>query len=393
MDRKMWEEQFPEMPESFHLAVEQAVEKGKKQPESCSFPQQDGQDADKSTGNVTVRRRKKKWTLLILAAVLCGGLASVIAVSGRKPLTVSSVDFQEKLGLGQRTDLASVWFDDIEAVVAEEPEYVKYTPQGILEKMKPLDTEKPLLSIEKILYDGLQLAVCARPAEEMEGYTIEAWEMTVNGQRILPNEMDDHLGKQDYFIFTAQTCDLELEAPLEIRLPVRVYKGRERYETQELVFGVEDAPAAEEIPDQEFVFEEHTVKLTEMKRSLTAFTGRISIERTEEQEDTYKKQDREIVTIRMEGADGTPWESISMREDRPELSQDEAHKSGYFCYEIPRDGQKQAVLRLMSVEKDSKGEKCDSSDLDHQYGEETRIELDLMQSENMPPPGEKEALS
>ena len=82
-----------------------------------------------------------------------------------------------------------------------------------------------------------------------------------------------------------------------------------------------------------------------------------------------------------------------MREDRPELSQDEAHKSGYFCYEIPQDGQKQAVLRLMSVEKDSKGEKWDSSDLDHQYGEEMRIELDLMQSGNMSPPDEKEALS
>ena len=101
--------------------------------------------------------------------------------------------------------------------------------------MKNLKTDGPLITIDRIMYDGLQLAVCAYPTEEMEGYTIESWSMTVNGQKTGPNEMDDNMGKQDYFIFTAQLYDMEPANRMEIVLPLSVYRDNERYEKQELL--------------------------------------------------------------------------------------------------------------------------------------------------------------
>ena len=284
------------------------------------------------------------------------------------------MDFQEKLGLGERSDLEEVWFGDVEVSIAEEPRYVNELHPEILEDMKDLKTDGPLITIDRIMYDGLQLAVCAYPTEEIEGYTIESWSMIVNGQKTGPNEMDDNMGKQDYFIFTAQLYDMEPADQMEVVLPLSVYRDNERYENQELLFTVE-GKAAEQIPDQEFDLESCTVKLTEMRRSLTAFAGRIQIERTPEQQNTCEGEDREIVSMALESADGRRWQDLPLREDVTTLSADENHEEGYFYYEIPEDGQTQVNLQLMSRLKSERWEKWDSSDPANRYGEVLTVDL------------------
>ena len=208
MDKKIWENQYPKMPELFHLAVEQAVNRAVGN--ETVYTGQGTVERERSDQNIrgaASLNKRKKWRLLILAAVLCGGLISAAAVSGRKPVRTAEVDFQEKLGLGERADLEEVWFGDVEVSIAEEPRYVNELHPEILEDMKDLKTDGPLITIDRIMYDGLQLAVCAYPTEEIEGYTIETWSMIVIGQKTGPNEMDDNMGKQDYFIFTAQLYD------------------------------------------------------------------------------------------------------------------------------------------------------------------------------------------
>ncbi len=376
MDKKIWENQYPKMPELFHLAVEQAVNRAVGN--ETVYTGQGTVERERSDQNIrgaASLNKRKNWRLLILAAVLCGGLISAAAVSGRKPVRTAEVDFQEKLGLGERTDLEEVWFTDVEVSIAEEPRYVNELYPEILEDMKELKTDGPLITIDRIMYDGLQLAVCACPTEEMEGYTIESWSMIVNGQKIGPNEMDDNMGKQDYFIFfTAQLYDMEPADQMEVVLPLSVYRDNERYENQELLFTVE-GKAAEQIPDQEFDLESCTVKLTEMRRTLTAFAGRIQIERTPEQQNTCEGEDREIVSMALESADGRRWQDLPLREDVTTLSADENHEEGYFYYEIPEDGQTQVNLQLMSRLKSERWEKWDSSDPANRYGEVLTVDL------------------
>ena len=336
MDKKIWEEQYPEMPELFHLAVEQAVNRAVGN--ETVYTGQGTVERERSDQNIrgaASLNKRKKWRLLILAAVLCGGLISAAAVSGRKPAKITKVDFQEKLGLGERTDLEEVWFGDVEVSIAEEPRYVNELHPEILEDMKNLKTD---------------------------------------GQKTGPNEMDDNMGKQDYFIFTAQLYDMEPADQMEVVLPLSVYRDNERYENQELLFTVE-GKAAEQIPDQEFDLESCTVKLTEMRRTLTAFAGRIQIERTPEQQNIYEKEDREIIYMVLEGTDGIRWEELPLNENTKTLRTDEKHEDGYFYYEIPEDGQTQVNLQLMSCLKSERWEKWDSSDPANRYGEVLTVDL------------------
>ena len=336
MDKKIWEEQYPEMPELFHLAVEQAVNRAVGN--ETVYTGQGTVERERSDQNIrgaASLNKRKKWRLLILAAVLCGGLISAAAVSGRKPAKITKVDFQEKLGLGERTDLGVVWFGDVEVSIAEEPRYVNELHPEILEDMKNLKTD---------------------------------------GQKTGPNEMDDNMGKQDYFIFTAQLYDMEPADQMEVVLPLSVYRDNERYENQELLFTVE-GKAAEQIPDQEFDLESSTVKLTEMRRTLTAFAGRIQIERTPEQQNSYEKEDREIIYMVLEGTDGIRWEELPLNENTKTLRTDEKHEDGYFYYEIPEDGQTQVNLQLMSCLKSERWEKWDSSDPANRYGEVLIVDL------------------
>lgn len=373
MDKKMWEKQYPEMPEIFHLALEQAVNKNVEANEKAGIREEKYLNLDMKKS--VYKSKKKKWRLLVLAAVLCGGISAVIAVSGQKTIKLQKIDFQDKVGLGERTDTASVWQEDIIVRVSDEPEYINELPQEILGKMQKLETDLPLISIDKVMYDGLQLAVCAYPTKETEGYEIESWTMTVNGKKTGPNEMDDNMGKQDYFIFTAQLYDTDQTEHLDITLPLNVYGNNKRYENQELQFSVDTKPIIKKIPDQIFHFDNYTVKLTEMKRSLTAFFGKIYIERTSEQEAIYKEEDREITDMFLEGMDGNRWEEIPLREDRKTLAQDRKHEEGYFYYEIPEDGQTQVKLQLMSRDKEKQGEKWDFFDADNQYGDAVVIDM------------------
>ena len=86
MDKKIWENQYPKMPELFHLAVEQAVN-GAVGNETVYTGQGtvERERSDQNIRGAASFNKRKKWRLLILAAVLCGGLISAAAVSGRKP--------------------------------------------------------------------------------------------------------------------------------------------------------------------------------------------------------------------------------------------------------------------------------------------------------------------
>ena len=117
------------------------------------------------------------------------------------------------------------------------------------------------------------------------------------------------------------------------------------------------------------------MKLTEKRRSLTALAGRIQIERTQEQQSIYEKEDREIIDMVLEGTDGIRWEELPLNENTKILGTDEKHEDGYFYYEIPEDGQTQVNLQLMSCLKSEGWEKWDSFDTANRYGEALTVDL------------------
>lgn len=87
-------------------------------------------------------------------------------------------------------------------------------------------------------------------------------------------------------MFTADTHTLELECPFEVTLPLSVFiSGKnKRSENQDLTFTVDTEAAVTALPDQQFVFDDYTVNVTGLKKSVTSFWGKVSIDRTKEQQ-------------------------------------------------------------------------------------------------------------
>ncbi|WP_373213026.1 hypothetical protein [Ruminococcus sp. 5_1_39BFAA] len=370
MDKKMWEQGYPQMPEAFRLAVRSAVEENLKT------------ESGKPEKIVRTGRRKKRRYLLLLAAALMAGIVAAMGVTAAKKEQKQSPQtiFMKTLGLEERNNLDSVLQKDVTVKAEETPTYKEDMDPDLIKSFEKRESNDPILAIPMVLYDGQRLAIYAEPTEQGEKYDCEAWELRINDQLIGPIEMEDNLGKQDYYIFQTKTDDLKLTSPFEVTIPLRVYHGGKRYENQDLTFTVDIEAQLKELPDQSFVCKEYSVKVTDLKQSLTSLQGKVTVEMTREQRAAYVEGNTEISELLFRSREGTFWkrlggsfgifndgEESQLRDEsnyvisypadtETDISEDSEKAAPCieygFYYQIPEDDPQSVLLSFMGLKKD-----------------------------------------
>lgn len=359
MDKKKWEKEYPQMPEAFHLAVKEAVER-------------------KNEKHIPSYKKAKRRYTLLLAAVLMTGILAVVGVTAGQKEKDPMVNFIERMGLESRKDVAAVLQEEVKVKVEKSPAYPEGMDEELLHSLKKRDNNEPLLSVEGVMYDGMSLAVLALPTKNGRKYSCESWNFRINGEDIGPTSMENNMGKEDFYIFSACVDSLNLKAPFDVTIPLKNYRKGKRYENQDLTLTVEIDGEIQSLPEQEFVCEDYTVKVTDLKKSFTALSGKVVVEMTDEQKEAYAGGDTQIVDILLRGSDGTIWkDSLSgenwNEEGREKVSEDIYSKSFYI--RIPADDQEKVILSLMGCPKDSLEEEYDSWNLDNRFGEDMHLSM------------------
>lgn len=387
MDKKRWEQEYPKMPEAFHLAVWEAVERQGNRGEQESRMEQESRKP--------VRRSRRFLLFAAAAVLLCGGLTAIAGVAGKK------VNFREELKLENYENLEEAFQSDIPVKVEEnvrlpEQAYIDEEYREWLTSWEKRENNLPLLDIREVMFDGMRLSVYAVPTQEGKKYSLEVLDLYIDGVNKGPVDCFDNMGERDYYIFTlddvnnftadddenarmkdSQIQDAPLQTPFEVTLSVRAYASGKRYENQDLTFTVNTGAELKTLADQEFVFADYTVKVTELQRSMTSLKGKVSVEMTDEQRGAYEKGERKLCGLLFTNKEGTVWKrGLHISEEEALQSHYNAgNYQWYFHKQIPEDAGDTVMLYLMAYEKTAKGEKFDSFDMENCFGEGMELNL------------------
>lgn len=412
MDKMNWKETYPQMPESFHLALKQVVEKNcdsektdidKKNVEKevqmnvqSEFSQMDIADLlRKRTEMPPVVPKKKNWKrvyILGVAATLTVGLA-VAGVTAAQIFEKKKekFSFEKYLGFDSRKGMEELFQRDIEMTIPEEPGepidtwglYDEEEWEAYVYDWKAMQTERennePLMEIQEVFYDGMELAVHARITEEGEKYSLGTDTINIEGKRILL-EYGEQVGDGKDLIFRTHTRGIECEDDLEVVIPLGVSRNGERYENQDYVFKVTQNAEMIALPDQEFLYENYTVKVSELVKSRTAIMGKVEVFMSEEQKEMYEEDNKIMVCFsEFKSADGTEWKHINSLETAaynlvfyPEKQED------YFHKQMPEpDSQSVRMDVLLAIEKTQYEEPADMYHPENIWAKD--IEISLME--------------
>lgn len=254
------QENYPEMPETFHNALVEVI--------------------DRNMGNVSgcsKKKRIRKW-LLLPAAVLTG--TTVFAVWKPQMFT--------KLGWEAWTEEIEKFVDTEIAVTVEERKprqlYVEENAEYVPELLE-LPEESALLEIRETLFDGAKLIIYGEVTEAGKDYTLGSDRIFINGEEYGPLETGWDTEHPEEYLFEIDLVDLHLTEAFEVILPMSVYEKTERevysfgepesyeipvrYENQELRFTVEVSDAAEVVPVSNKWFEQDgmTLEVQNIERS------------------------------------------------------------------------------------------------------------------------------
>ncbi|MDO4276275.1 MAG: hypothetical protein Q4D16_21610 [Eubacteriales bacterium] len=288
MDRKKWNQEYPKMPEAFHLALEETV---KQNIEKDLYTQ----------GTERTRRKpyRKRWYLLGIAVVLL--LGSFTATAKKE------FNFAEYLSLDDSQNIPEIFQSDINAIVEKEPTLPEFIDKEWVKTWEKREDDSPLLDIREVMYDGGQLCIYGVPTKAGKRYQLYTHRLIINGQTLSqPIDTWDDEGSGDNYVFTADIHNLGLECPFEVTLPLSVFiNGEKRSENQDFTFTVETEAEVTALPEQEFIFDDYTVKVTDLKKSVTSFWGKVVVERTREQQEAYEKEEYRILSPVFKEKDGT----------------------------------------------------------------------------------------
>lgn len=337
MDKMRWKTEYPQMPESFRLAVEETVAKCMQNPEKTK-------EIPKNSPRVPKKRHSAgKWLLLGAAAALLVGAFSVGADK--------KLDFQKYLCLNETLVSEEIFQKEIKVEAAAEAVYPEGMSEEIRACMKPLKTGEPLLDIREIMYDGLRLAVYAESSQAGREFQMETLRMEIGGEEISPVNTENPGGKENVYVFTADVSGRNLQAPFEVRQEVRVYKDGTRYENQELFYTVDTEGKVEELPDQAFAFEDFCVKVREIRKSPIAVQGLVEVEMTDEQKSRYEAAGKKILAdVRLQGKNGEVWKALNFSgEESEETSLVLETFRRRFYVQLPQADEERVILRLQEV--------------------------------------------
>lgn len=355
MDKKRWEEEYPSMPEAFHLAVKEAVENNLRKPKKHS---------------PVKRNSMKKGLFLIAAAVLTLGAFAVTA--HREPKSFNFVEYLQAERIENRED---IFQQNIQVIVEEEPFFPKGAEEMASQREKLTD-KAPLLEIRELMYDGMRLVLYGVPTEKGSKYELNADSLLINGKSGHPAETWHYTEKGDYYIITADQSTLEMKPPFEVMLPLAVYGDHTRYENQDLIFTVNTRAKIEYLEDQEFKFRDYTVEVTELRKSPLSLKGKVSVEMTEEQKQSYEAGEKKICGLLFKSGDEVLEFLNVTEEEQMQSDYNAGNMQWYFHRRFPENQNKKTVLYLMAQDKALLGEKFDITSMENCYGEGMELSIE-----------------
>lgn len=338
MDTKKWKQEYPQMPQSFHMAVQEAVEQNLGKTEKAEKIR---------TGSR--RLPKKRWFIAVAAMMLIWG--SLAATADEK------FDFYEYLGMKPEEWTADIFQEEIQVEVAEEPLLPSQDADFLqmVKEWEPLENQEALLDIREVMFDGMRLAIYAVPTEEGKKYNLEVVNLYINGEKTEPALFGDHAGKEDAYTVEVDLSRMAPDGAFEVRMPVRVYgrdssfwKDGQRFMNQDLVFTVQTEGKVEELAPQSVVYEDFTLHVTELKRSVTAVKGIVEAEMNEKQLAAYEQNGRSILRAEISGADGKIWKGYSLAEEEAlESHNNQGNFRWYFYSGIPAEEETYFFIQLI----------------------------------------------
>lgn len=362
MDKSKWENEYPKMPEAFHQSMAETVRKNI-------------EEIPENTPQAKAHRKpaKKKILILSLAAVFLFGTLTAIAKEKEEKFNLAKY-----LEISDHELVGGIFQTNISDKVEKELTFPEYMDMELVRSWKKREDNLPLLDIQQIIYDGAQLCIYATRTENGGDYELESNHLFINGEWVGPIEQGMREREDGYYIYRADTRALgpELKSPFKVTLPLSVYgKWGKRYENQDLSFTVDIDAVVEPIKDQEFIFDNYTVKITDMKKSVTTLWGKVTIERTKEQQAAYEEEDRAICFLLFKSKDGTVW-TEQMLTDKEGVESGSERNQWYFSNKIPSGNEKSVMLYLLAREKDKLYEKFGEITEDKYYGEGMEIMLE-----------------
>lgn len=365
MNRERWNQDYPQMPESFHDTVLKEVLRHTQ----VSIPKKK-------------HRSPKTYLLTGIAAVFVLGATAI----GVEP--VHKFVFQEWLGLSDREGIGEAILPSPSLSIAvqspgEKPDYMDDAQWESYPDLPAQWTETPVLSIQELLFDGQKLVIYGAVPS---GYQAEVTTLSINGKEYGPAE-NQTAGAADEHGASAHIITLNfqepLSAPFRVEMPVRIYgkQGRThiRYKNQDLSFTVDTPSEAISLPDQSFSLKECTVEVTNLSLSLTTLTGTLSISMDDAQKEAYQNSSQKILpnTAVIRGENQEIWEgqNPSVPDSRISYTESEIPLAFSFHVRVPEDGQSSVMLNLVTPREISPDGKIDLYSEANLYGDPMKLSL------------------
>lgn len=419
MEQKRWENEYPKMPESFHLALKEVVEKNCGLEKSCikeSDVKKDMKQLDtKKEVQVEVqsevlqtdiidllrkreevppivlkKKNRKKLYALGMAAALTLGLA-VVGVTATQIFEKKKEEFsfEKYLGFDSRKGMEDLFQTDIKVTIPEEPgdlidtwgtydeeeweEYVYNWKAMQIER----ENNKPLMEIQEVFFDGMELAIHAKITEEGAQYELGTDTINIE-QHLILLEYGERVGEENDMIFRTHIRGIEYEDDLEVVIPLGVYKNGERYENQDYIFEVAQNAKITVLPEQEFIYDNYTIKVSELVKSRTAIMGKVEVLMSDEQKEIYEEENKLMICIsKFKNSDGTEWKHInSLETSAYNLLFEPQKQEEYFHKQMPEpDSQSVMMDVLLAMKKSQYEEPMDMYHPDNIWVKDIEISL------------------
>lgn len=327
MEKRMWEQEYPKMPEAFHKALEDTVKENVQMELKAQTMKKPGR-----------RKYKKRFFFLGVAVVLM--LASLTTIAKKK------FDFKEYLRLDKSQAIDEIFQYNIKVKVEEEPNLPEWIDREWVKTWEKREDNAPLLDVKEVMFDGGQLCIYGTPTETGKEYDLYTHRLVINGKQLDdPIDTWDDGDRGEDYIFIADVHNLDLECPFEVTLPLSVFiSGKnKRSENQDLTFTVDTEAAVTALPDQQFVFDDYTVNVTGLKKSVTSFWGKVSLDWTKKQQKASMKEKGTSIWPTFERKDGTFIQSLSVTDEE---SQSSRNNQWYFREKLPSADEKSVMLCL-----------------------------------------------
>lgn len=341
MDKKRWEQEYPQMPEAFHKAVVKTVE------EQIS-----------KTDIQTKTRKRLPWKQCILLGAIVAVIWGTFGITAKEEF-----DFCTYL-----IDYGFITEDETEECFLNSMEY-------------EVTEENPFLEIQDMMYDGAYLAIYATSTEEGEKFSLGADKLYIGEQSIAFLWTEEC--KKGEYVFITDLYGADVSTDFTARIQVIAAKDGKGYENPGLSFHISaDVPVPQKLPDQKFVTGAYTVIFTELIKINDSLRGRIQILMTEKQKQKLAEQgeDARIASILLEGNDGTVWKSESCSFLQEKMDESEKNTAGVawrFHFKNPGALENSVNVWLMAYSRSEDGKKLDKDKFDvrEKYGEKMVIKL------------------